>query len=140
MPIKRLEFINFRLGIAKNFLDKNLEAIGAEQAVICEQEESGKSHDHLDDFSNAIGPSIMQEEIVIRAVYYELSAIIEFMFQNSAIDNHHKLNFEKLKKNIEKTHNFKFDDLKGCDYEKIKQIRQTAIDFKHCRGYKHPDK
>ncbi|MCK5085797.1 hypothetical protein KAK05_03735 [Candidatus Parcubacteria bacterium] len=165
MPIKELEFSNLRLEVVKNFLDKNLKVIDAEQAIIREQEENNEFRDRLDDFSNAIFPSILQEEIVVRAVYYELSAIIEFIFQDFAMNSYHKsqtkhskfigdkeeyeikeikfvskLNFKKLEEEIEKTYNFKFNDLKNYDYKKIKRIRQIAVDFKHHRGYKDPYK
>ena len=165
MPVKELEFINLRLEVVKNFLDKNLKVISAEKTIIYEQEESDKLHDYSDDFSNSLFPLIMQEEIVIRTVFYELSAIIEFIFKDFAKGSFHKsqtnyskfigdkkecdieeikfitkLKFNELESIIEKNYNFEFNYLNGYSYEKIRQIRQIANNFKHCNGCKYPNK
>ena len=61
----------------KKFLIKALETVDTEVASICNQEESGK-FTGIDDFSNALFSPLAREAIAIRAVFYELNALVEW--------------------------------------------------------------
>ena len=77
----------------KEFLSKNLVTIDTDVASIFKQEESGK-FTGIDDFSNALFSPLAREAIAIRAVFYELNALIEWELGNLATVAYHSARFK----------------------------------------------
>ena len=141
--------INIELYAIKNFLSKTLKSVDAETIIICKQEEDGEFRD-ADDFENALFAPMEQEAIAIRAVLYEINALIESELCYLAIEAYHNstqhstnpkclgtvcdLPMGKVRQLIEQHHNINLSNLP--DSTEVKQIRQTVNAFKHRKGFK----
>ena len=75
--------LEIRLSTIKNFLDHVLQESGKEIEQVVEQNEEG-NFAGLDDFDNALFYPLERQEIAIRAVFYEITALVEHELQNSA--------------------------------------------------------
>jgi len=69
--------LDIEIQAIKEFLTKALETVDTEVANIFNEEESGK-FTGIDDFSNALSSPLAREAIAIRAVFYELNALVEW--------------------------------------------------------------
>ncbi len=147
------------LEVIKDFLNKTLEAVDSETAIICKREESGEFHG-LDDFSNALYAPMEREAIAIRAVFYEINSLIEWELYNLA-DEPYQLsaqnNFStrsirdapiditgikfvydmpigKVHGLIERYYKINFSDMPR--FTEVQHIRHTVNAFKHRKGFK----
>lgn len=81
--------LEIELQAIKNFLNKTLEIVDAEVSSICKKEESGEFQ-HPDDLANALFVPMECEAIAIRAVFYEITALIEWELHNLALEPYSK--------------------------------------------------
>jgi hypothetical protein len=153
--------LDIELEAIKSFLDKTLVTADTEIAVICEQEEAGEFRNGIDDFANALFNPMQQEKIAIRAVFYEINALVEWHLQNLAIeayansDRHIKtprflgdvpaqqisrikfvsdLPFGEIRRLIEQHYAINFRDVPS--FTGIQRMRETVNAFKHRKGFK----
>jgi len=153
--------LDIELEAVKGFLDKTLAAVDSEIAIICEQEDAGKFRNGIDDFANALFVPMKQEEIAIKAVFYEINALVEWQLQNLAVeaygnsDRHMKtpkflgdvpadqihrikfvsdLPFGEICRLIEKYYQIQLCDVPS--FNEIQIVRNTVNDFKHRKGFK----
>ena len=155
-------YLNIELSAIKNFLDCVLHDAEKETKLVFQQFEDGKFL-VLDDYHNALYNPITRQEIAIRAVLYELTAIVESELQDSAhkawmVSEKHKgpksllelsesprseiqslkkisdLNLKKIRDLIEKYYEIKIDDLP--EGETVQNIRNIVNAFKHKKGLK----
>lgn len=92
--------LEIRLSPIKNFLDHVLQESGKEMEQVVRQYEEGK-FTGLDDFDNALFYPLERQEIAIRAVFYEITALVEHELQNSA--QQRWLLSDKYKKELKKS-------------------------------------
>lgn len=130
----------------KDFLSKTLEAIDTETAAICEQEEAGEFRG-IDDFSNALFIPKEREAIAIRAVFYEINALVEWELHALALEAYHNrenrttiikpvydIPIGEIHKLIEQYYEIKFCHVPG--FAEVQHIRQAVNAFKHRKGFK----
>ena len=133
----------------KSFLERVISSVEANYLDILEREDSGEIDDE-DDVMNTLFDPMMAEEIAIRAVYYELNALVEAE-QTSLVssfprsrsgpsDPSEKLPWEmkreQLAKRIQKQMRINLEDIPGAS--EVEHIRQTANAYKHRLGYADP--
>lgn len=97
--------LEIRLNTIKNFLDHVLQESGKEIEQVVEQNEEG-NFAGLDDFDNALFYPLERQEIAIRAVFYEITALVEHELQNSAqqpwlLSDKYKKELKKSQKTVE---------------------------------------
>lgn len=97
--------LEIRLNAVKNFLGHALQESGMEVEQVVRHYEEG-NFDELDDYYNALSYPLGRQEIAIRAVFYEITALIEHELQNSAqqpwlLSDKCKKKLEKLQKSVE---------------------------------------
>lgn len=153
--------IDIELEAIKNFLSKTLEAVDSEKADICEREEAGEFHDGLDDFSNAMFLPLEHEAIAIRAVLYEINALVEWELGSLAVDSYREsprhatkpkflcdvpigeassvklvydLPIGELYRLIEQYYQIKLSDIPG--FAEVHRVRQAVNAFKHRKSFK----
>ena len=144
----------------RDFLSKTLESVDAEKAIICEREEAGEFRG-LDDFSNALFVPMEREAIAIRAVLYEIDALVEWELHNLArepyrnsvkyaktpkfigdmpVDGASRIKFVydipigMVIELIEEHYKIHLSALPG--FEQFQLIRKSVNAFKHRKGYK----
>ena len=136
------------------------EANNVEIQTICKKEEAGE-FTGIDDFSNALFSPLEREAIIIRAVFYELNALVEWelygvagvAYQSSSKFKHPKsfadissldeasrikpvynLSFDKICELIEGYYKTNLSELSG--FEQVRFIRKSVNAFKHRKGFK----
>lgn len=147
---------NIKLETIKNFLDAVLQESGKEMDQVSRQYEEGY-FDDIDDYYNALFHPMSRQEIAVRAVLYEITALIESELQGSAyqawsLSKKHKgpkslfelsdsnggvktlkmvsdLNISEVKKLIEQHHKIKIDELPEAKH--LLNIREIVNAFKH---------
>lgn len=158
--------LNIELQAIRDFLNKTLEAVDSETAIICRRNESGEFL-NPDDFSNALFTSMEREAIAIRAVFYEINSLIEWELHNLAAEPYqlsaqntstlrsirdapidkatsikfvYNISIGKVKELIERYYKINFLDILG--FTEVEHIRDTVNAFKHRKGFKdfHRDK
>lgn len=153
--------LDIEIQAIRDFLSKTLEAVDIESVIICEQEAAGK-FSGPDDFSNALFFPLERKAIAIRAVFYELNAIVEWELQSVALEAYHNstkynkspksftdvssldevsrikfvydLPFGEIRKLIEEHYKINLSDLP--DFSQLQLIRQSVNAFKHRKGFK----
>ncbi len=75
--------LGIELNAIRNFLECVVKEAGIEIQNVMERNEAGAFED-FDDFDNALYNPVMRQEIAARAVFYEVTAIIERELQKSA--------------------------------------------------------
>lgn len=152
--------LDIEIQAIKGFLTKTLEAVDVESKTICKQEEAGQ-FTGIDDFSNALFAPLEREAIAIRAVFYELNALVEWELQNvaslayqdstkfkppksftdiSSLDEVSRvklvydLQFGKVCELIEDCYKISLSQLSG--FEQFQFVRQSVNAFKHRKGFK----
>lgn len=153
--------LDIEIQAIKDFLTKTLEAVDVESKTICKQEEAGQ-FTSVDGFSNALFFPLEREAIAIRAVFYELNALVEWELQSvasvayqhstkfkhpksfadiSSLDEvaHVKLVYElqfgKICELIEDYYKISLSRLSG--FEQVQFVRQSVNAFKHRKGFKN---
>ena len=94
-----------RLNAIKKFLDHVLQESGKEIEQVSIQYEEGNLAG-FDDFDNALFYPLERQEIAIRAVFYEITALVEHELQISAqqpwlLSDEYKKKLKKLQKSVE---------------------------------------
>jgi len=154
--------LDIELSVIKNFFDHVLQESGEEIEQIIRQYEEG-NFDELDNYYNALFYPITRQEIAIRAVLYEITALVENELQSSAyqpwlLSEKHKgpkssaelpessarriqslkmvsdLKFGEIRTLIEQHYQIKIDELPGAKL--ILNIREIINAFKHRKGLK----
>lgn len=170
LNIKPTQLLVFKMGnyitldieiqAIKDFLTKTLEAVDVESKTICEQEKAGQ-FTGIDDFSNALFFPLEREAIAIRAVFYELNALVEWELQNvagvayqystkfkhpksftdiSSLDEVSRvklvydLQFGKICELIEDYYKINLSQLPS--FEQFQFVRQSINAYKHRKGFK----
>jgi hypothetical protein len=153
--------LDIELEAIKSFLDKTLTTVDTEIAVICAQEEAGEFRNGIDDFANALFNPMQQEKIAIKAVFYEINALVEWELQNLASEAYHNSNritktpkslldvpmdqisrikliwdlpFREICRLIEEHYEIKLCEAPG--FNEIQGMRNTVNAFKHRKGFK----
>lgn len=153
--------LEIELGPITAFLNMTLSAIDKEKAAICEREEAGEFQDGLDDFSNAIFVPMEAEAIAVRAVLYEVNALIEWEVGHLAVEGYreslrhatkpkvlsdvptgkassvkavYELPFGHICSIIEQYYQIKLADIPGS--AEVQRVRQAVNAFKHRKGFK----
>lgn len=152
--------LDIEIQAIKGFLTKTLEAVDVESKTICKQEEAGQ-FTGIDDFSNALFAPLEREAIAIRAVFYELNALVEWELQSvasvayqdstkfkppksftdiSSLDEVSRvklvydLKFDKICELMEDYYKISLSQLSG--FEQFQFVRQSVNAFKHRKGFK----
>jgi len=141
--------IGLRFMVIQRFLKNALQCIDAEYESISKREEAGEFKNQ-DDLDNAYYFPIQEEEIVLRAVYYELSSLIEeqqrliactlINKKNEKIqgafleDIMFKMGIHDVKSIIQRATGESISKFDG--YSGIEKIRKTLNAFKHRGGVK----
>ncbi len=143
--------LEIELQVIENFLDKTLEIVDAELSRICKKEEAGEFL-HPDDLSSALFVPMEREAIAIRAVFYEISALIEWELHNLALEPYskstryakahkvgrikfvHDLPIREVRRLIEEYYKIDLSKLPGA--VEIKKARKAVNAFKHRKGFK----
>lgn len=154
--------LEIRLNTIKNFLDHVLQESGTEIEQVFKQYEEG-NFAGLDDYDNALFYPLGRQEIAIRAVFYEITALVEHELQNSAqqpwlLSDKYKepkslqklvelpeprinslkmisrLNILKIRELIEEHYDIKIDELSGNKL--LQDIRENINSSKHRMGHK----
>ncbi|MFC1481072.1 hypothetical protein ACFL6E_02370 [Candidatus Neomarinimicrobiota bacterium] len=138
----------------KHFYKKSLQRIDADYETVFHREELNEFED-IDDRDNALFFPMHEEEIVLRAVYYELSSLIEFNMRMLATEliNREELIKQRQTDSIDIFFNpkvsterliSKIQDATGLDirsiegYDILPRIRKSLNAFKHRGGLKAP--
>ena len=79
-----LVILHLRLMAIKSFLERVLASVDEEYGQVFNRNEEGEYEDY-DDFMNALYLPMEAEEIALRAVYYELNALVESNLQDLAL-------------------------------------------------------
>ena len=155
--------LEIRLSTIKHFLDHVLQETGKEIEQVVRQYEEG-DFAGLDDYDNALFYPSERQEIAIRTVFYEITALVEHELQNSAqqpwlLSDNYKKELKKLQKSvelsdskiislgivsnrsfrdipplIEKHYDIKIDELPGAKL--LWDIRDIVNSSKHRLGHK----
>lgn len=141
-PVEGSYFLlNTRLETIRNFLDHVDGEAGQEIWSAMQRNEAGEFED-VDDYDNALFFPVMRQEIAARAVFYEITALIESELQDSAMQpwlesdrfrglqtTVHDLPFGEVVKMIERTYKVDIRELEGA--ETLFEIREAVNAFKH---------
>ena len=148
MSIHRSIWIDRELSALSDFLDASLIHAQRDAERIQLEYESG-AHPGLDDRDNVFERPLRHQEIALRAVYYELTAMVEREVQQIAYNLPAASEFQpmlgdrpltigapygKLVRNIESRLGLRLSDLPG-DVE-VRQVREVVNAFKHRQGLK----
>jgi hypothetical protein len=152
--------LDIEIQAIKEFLSKMLEANDVEIHNICKKEEAGE-FTGVDDFSNALFFPLEREAIAIRAVFYELNALVEWELGNLASTPYSystkfkppksfadissleevsririvsDLPFNKICELIEDYYKISLSKLSG--FGQVQFVRQSINAFKHRKGFK----
>jgi len=152
--------LDVELQAIRNFLNKTLDAVDTEAAAICRQEESHESCG-LDDLANTLFDTMEREAIAIRAVFYEINALVEWELGNLALEAYrdsarhaktpkflgdvpvdqasrvkfvYDLPIGEIHWLIEQYYEVKLSNLPG--FAEVQRVRQAVNAFKHRKGFK----
>lgn len=152
--------LDFNLQVLKDFLSKNLEAAGAEVTIINEKNEAGGFRE-LGDLESALDVPFERLAIAIRAVCYEINALVEWElrilagkpYQKSAryattpkflgdvplekvsrIKFIYDLPIKEVYRLIEEYYKIDLSNLPG--FTEVQRVRQAVNAFKHRKGFK----
>ena len=154
--------LHLELNAIKHFLDYIIQGSGEEIGEISQKNENGYFNE-FDDYENAISYPLLRQEIAVRAVFYEITSLVEHELQNSAqkawqLSKKHKgpksllelcnlpnrdirplkmvsdLKFSDILKLIEEYYQIKAARLPG--YTSVLKIREIVNAFKHRKGFK----
>ena len=128
--------LEIRLSTIKNFLDHVLQESGKEIEQVVEQNEEG-NFAGLDDFDNALFYPLERQEIAIRAVFYEITALVEHELQNSAqqpwlLSDEYKKELKKLQKSVELSDPkiISLGMVSNCSFWKIRKLIEKHYSIK----------
>jgi hypothetical protein len=136
-----------KLEAIQRFLDKTLESVDAEIALINQQEEDGEFIHH-DDYANALSLPMEREAIAVRAVMYEIVALVEWELRmliyiplSCQTDPPEPmfvwdLSWEEVRDRIEPYHEVTLSNLPG--FGELEIMRQTVNASMHRKGLKDP--
>lgn len=134
------------LKIIKNFLDRNIKLVGEELSEIFKREEAGEFCHYLEEFENECYIPLQCEQIVIKAVFNEVNALIEWVLygfatlpkekqsKNMKIKLVFDMSISEVCSSIEQKYNIKLDILSG--FKRLKAMRKKINAFKHRKGFK----
>jgi len=134
------------LKIIKNFLDRNIKLVGEELSDIFKREEAGEFCHYLEEFENECYIPVQCEQIVIKAVFNEVNALIEWVLygfatlpkekqsKNMKIKLVFDMSISEVCSSIEQKYNIKLDILPG--FKRLKAMRKKINAFKHRKGFK----
>jgi hypothetical protein len=152
--------LDIELEAIKKFLSKNLEAVDAEIAIICEKKERGEFQE-LDDFSNALFIPMQREAIAVKAVLYEINALVEWSLCGLALEAYrnsprhattpkflgdvppeeasrikfvYDLPIGEVHHLIERYYEIDLSNMPG--FTEVEYIRKAVNAFKHRKGFK----
>ncbi len=153
--------LNLKLDTLRSFLERVGKSVDQDYLDVSKRKDAGEFEDN-DELSNALYDPMQAEKIAIRAVYYELNALIESELQHLAVDIANKdkdvsqevsrlvcciksgrklvwdLKISDLQRIIESHYKVQLDDLRGS--KKAKKIRQIVNAYKHREGVQDPRK
>jgi len=129
----------------ERFLDKNIRLVNEELSDIFKRKESGEFCHYPEEFENKCYVPLEYEQIVIRAVFNEVNALIEWVLYGFAELSEKYLKNKKIKfvynmpisevcSSIEQIYNVKLDILPG--FRRLKIMRKKINAFKHRKGFK----
>jgi hypothetical protein len=130
----------------KRFLDRNIKLVDEELSDIFKREEAGEFCHYLEEFENECYVPLECERIAIRAIFNEVSALIEWVLYHFAVLPKEKYSKNKRIKlvydmpisqvcsSIEQRYNIKLDTLPG--FKRLKIMREKINAFKHRKGFK----
>jgi hypothetical protein len=154
-------FLDIRLDALKEFLDRVTKHVDAEVSDIFSRNDAGE-FPGIDDFGNALFYPRESEAIAIRAIFYEINALVESELHDIANEpylNHPKskkgkkfldgitsiddvsqlrlvsdLSFGEVCKLIEDYYGIVLRDLPA--FESLQSVRESVNSFKHNMGFK----
>jgi len=129
----------------ERFLDKNIRLVNEELSDISKRKESGEFCHYPEEFENERYVPLEYEQIVIRAVFNEVNALIEWVlysfaelsekyFKNKKIKFVYDMLISEVCSSIEQIYNIKLDILPG--FKRLKIMRKKINAFKHRKGFK----
>lgn len=130
----------------ERFLDKNIRLVDEELSDIFKRKEAGEFCHYPEEFENERYIPLKCEQIVIRAVFNEVNALVEWVFYGFADLPKEKYSKNKKTKfiynmpisqicsSIEQRYNIKLDTLPG--FKRLKIMRKKINAFKHRKGFK----
>lgn len=133
------------LKIIERFLDNNIRLVNEELSDIFKRKESGEFCHYPEEFENECYVPLEYEQIVIRAVFNEVNALIEWVlyghaklsekyFKNKKIKFVYDMPISEVCSSIEQIYNIKLDILPG--FKRLKIMRKKINAFKHRKGFK----
>jgi hypothetical protein len=135
------------LAAIRRFLDRTLESVDSEIALINQQEENGEFVHH-EDYANALFFPMEREAIAVRAVLYEIVALVEWelrMLVHIPLSRQKDppkpkfawdLSWRAVRDRVEQYHEVTLPNLPG--FRELELMRQTVNAFKHRKGLKDP--
>ena len=137
--------ISEELKTIERFLDKNIRLVNEELSDISKRKESGEFCHYPEEFENERYVPLEYEQIVIRAVFNEVNALIEWVlygfaelyekyFKSKKIKFVYDMPISEACSSIEQRYNIKLDTLPG--FKRLKIMRKKINAFKHRKGFK----
>jgi len=130
----------------ERFLDKNIRLVDEELSDIFKREEAGEFCHYLEEYENELYIPLQCEQIVIKAVFNEVNALIEWVLygfatlpkekqsKNMKIKLVYDMPISEVCSSIEQKYNIKLDILPG--FKRLKAMRKKINAFKHRKGFK----
>ena len=130
----------------ERFLDKNIRLVDEELSDIFKRKEDGEFCHYPEEFENERYVPLKCEQIVIRAVFNEVNALVEWVLygftdlpkekysKNKRIKFVYDMPISQVCSSIEQKYNIKLDTLPG--FKKLKIMRKKINAFKHRKGFK----
>ncbi len=129
----------------ERFLDKNIRLVDEELSDIFKRKEAEEFCHYQEEFENERYVPLEYEQIVIRAVFNEVNALVEWVLYGFAELSEKYLKNKKIKfvynmpisevcSSIEQIYNVKLDILPG--FKRLKIMRKKINAFKHRKGFK----
>jgi len=130
----------------ERFLDKNIRLVDEELSDIFKREEAGEFCHYLEEYENELYIPLQCEQIVIKAVFNEVNALIEWVLygfatlpkekqsKNMKIKLVYDMPISEVCSSIEQKYNIKLDILPG--FKRLKAMRRKINAFKHRKGFK----
>jgi len=129
----------------ERFLDKNIRLVDEELSDIFKRKEVGEFCHYPEEFENECYDPLERERIVIRAVFNEVNALIEWVlygfaelsekyFKSKKIKFVYDMSISEACSSIEKKYKINLDSLSG--FKKLKAMRKKINAFKHRKGFK----
>ena len=129
----------------ERFLDRNIRLVDEELSDIFKRKEVGEFCHYPEEFENECYDPLERERIVIRAVFNEVNALIEWVlygfaelsekyFKSKKIKFVYDMSISEACSSIEKKYKINLDSLSG--FKKLKAMRKKINAFKHRKGFK----